>query len=56
MFAEREGAVAAPTAGLHFSEEMLRQLDERGVRRATVTLHVGAGTFQPVRAETLKTT
>ncbi len=50
VYAEREGAVAAPTAGLHFSEALLRQLDERGIRRATVTLHVGAGTFQPVRA------
>jgi S-adenosylmethionine:tRNA ribosyltransferase-isomerase len=51
VYAQREGAVAAPTAGLHFSADMLRQLDERGVRRAEVTLHVGAGTFQPVRAE-----
>ena len=51
VYAEKVGAVAAPTAGLHFSEEMLRQLDEKGVRRVTVTLHVGAGTFQPVRAE-----
>jgi S-adenosylmethionine:tRNA ribosyltransferase-isomerase len=51
VFAEREGAVAAPTAGLHFSEAMLAQIDARGIRRATVTLHVGAGTFQPVRAD-----
>ncbi len=50
VYAEREGAVAAPTAGLHFSEDLLRQLDERGIRRTAVTLHVGAGTFQPVRA------
>lgn len=54
VYAEREGAVAAPTAGLHFSEALLRQLDERGIRRATVTLHVGAGTFQPVRAQRIE--
>ena len=51
VYAEREGAVAAPTAGLHFSEQLLVQLDEQGIRRAAVTLHVGAGTFQPVRAD-----
>jgi S-adenosylmethionine:tRNA ribosyltransferase-isomerase len=45
--------VAAPTAALHFDEALLRSLDERGVRRAAVTLHVGAGTFQPVRVETI---
>lgn len=54
VYAEREGAVAAPTAGLHFSDALLAQLDERGVRRAAVTLHVGAGTFQPVRAERIE--
>jgi len=54
VYADKAGAVAAPTAGLHFSNEMLRQLDENGVRRATVTLHVGAGTFQPVRAERIE--
>jgi S-adenosylmethionine:tRNA ribosyltransferase-isomerase len=54
VYAEKVGAVAAPTAGLHFSEEMLRQLDEKGVRRVTVTLHVGAGTFQPVRADRIE--
>jgi S-adenosylmethionine:tRNA ribosyltransferase-isomerase len=43
--------VAAPTAALHFDETMLAALDTRGVRRAAVTLHVGAGTFQPVRVE-----
>ena len=43
------GAVAAPTAGLHFDEELLETLDKKGVQRAFVTLHVGAGTFQPVR-------
>ena len=54
VYAEREGAVAAPTAGLHFSAEMLRRIDEAGIRRATVTLHVGAGTFQPVRADSIE--
>ncbi len=51
VFARRPGAVAAPTASLHFDEAVLAALDARGVKRAAVTLHVGAGTFQPVRAE-----
>ncbi len=51
VFASVAGAVAAPTAGLHFDEAMLQALRDRGVRIAFVTLHVGAGTFQPVRAE-----
>ena len=51
VFAARPGAVAAPTASLHFDDAMLEALVARGVRRAPVTLHVGAGTFQPVRAE-----
>lgn len=54
VYAEREGAVAAPTAGLHFSEELLAQCDARGIRRAAVTLHVGAGTFQPVKADNIQ--
>lgn len=53
VFAERPGAVAAPTASLHFDDGVLAALDARGVQRAQVTLHVGAGTFQPVRSENL---
>jgi len=51
VFARRQGAVAAPTASLHFDAELLATLDARGVQRAFVTLHVGAGTFQPVRTD-----
>jgi S-adenosylmethionine:tRNA ribosyltransferase-isomerase len=51
VFAREPGAVAAPTAGLHFSEAMLQALSGKGVNTAYVTLHVGAGTFKPVRAE-----
>jgi len=53
VFARRPGAVAAPTAALHFDAALLAALAERGVRQAHVTLHVGAGTFQPVRSENL---
>lgn len=53
LYASREGAVAAPTAGLHFDAAMLQRLAELGVGRAEVTLHVGAGTFQPVRVDDL---
>jgi len=53
VFARKPGAVAAPTAALHFDEGVLASLAERGVGTAHVTLHVGAGTFQPVRVETL---
>lgn len=53
VFAVNPGAVAAPTAALHFDEALLAQLTYRGVARANVTLHVGAGTFQPVRTENL---
>ncbi len=53
VFAREPGAVAAPTAGLHFDDAMLQTLRERGVGHAYVTLHVGAGTFKPVRAENI---
>ena len=51
IFARHEGAVAAPTAALHFTDRLLALLDERGVERETLTLHVGAGTFLPVKAD-----
>lgn len=51
VFAKNPGAVAAPTAALHFDDTVLAALDARGVQRASVTLHVGAGTFQPVKTE-----
>lgn len=53
VYAKQAGAVAAPTAGLHFNQDLLDHLDEKGVRKTFVTLHVGSGTFQPVRAEDL---
>ena len=52
VYAERDGAIAAPTAGLHFTDELLDALASKGVRTAAVTLHVGPGTFLPVKAET----
>lgn len=54
LFAQQPGAVAAPTAGLHFDEMLLQRLQQRGIHTAFVTLHVGAGTFQPVRTERLE--
>ncbi|MGY0217181.1 tRNA preQ1(34) S-adenosylmethionine ribosyltransferase-isomerase QueA [Endozoicomonadaceae bacterium StTr2] len=54
VFAERKGAVAAPTAGLHFDDELLQALEDKGVRKTFVTLHVGAGTFQPVRVDRIE--
>ncbi len=53
IFAAREGAVAAPTAGLHFTQDLLAAIAERGVARVTITLHVGAGTFLPLRGADL---
>ncbi|KVH43832.1 tRNA preQ1(34) S-adenosylmethionine ribosyltransferase-isomerase QueA [Burkholderia diffusa] len=53
VYAANPGAVAAPTAGLHFDQPLLEKLDAMGVERATLTLHVGAGTFQPVRVENI---
>jgi len=54
IYARRPGAVAAPTAGLHFDEQVMQQIAARGVETAFVTLHVGAGTFQPVRVDRLE--
>jgi S-adenosylmethionine:tRNA ribosyltransferase-isomerase len=51
MFARKEGAVAAPTAALHFTERLLAAIEERGIKCETLTLHVGAGTFLPVKAD-----
>lgn len=51
IYARHDGAVAAPTAGLHFTPDLMSALDEHGVKRAQVTLHVGAGTFLPVKAD-----
>ncbi|MCU7844601.1 MAG: tRNA preQ1(34) S-adenosylmethionine ribosyltransferase-isomerase QueA [Candidatus Thiodiazotropha sp. (ex Monitilora ramsayi)] len=53
VYAEQLGAIAAPTAGLHFDEDLLQQISSQGIDQAFVTLHVGAGTFQPVRSENL---
>jgi S-adenosylmethionine:tRNA ribosyltransferase-isomerase len=54
VFARRPGAIAAPTAGLHFSEELLRGITAAGIETATVTLHVGIGTFKPVAVERIE--
>ncbi|MGP4842579.1 tRNA preQ1(34) S-adenosylmethionine ribosyltransferase-isomerase QueA [Marinobacter sp. 1Y8] len=54
VYAREAGAVAAPTAGLHFDETLMAELAERGVEQAFVTLHVGAGTFQPVRVDDIR--
>ncbi len=54
VYARHEGSVAAPTAGLHFTPQLLQQLQEKGVQHQFVTLHVGAGTFQPVKSERMQ--
>lgn len=54
IYAKERGSVAAPTAGFHFTESLLQQLKEKGVRIAYVTLHVGLGTFRPIKTETLE--
>lgn len=54
IYGEKKGAVAAPTAGLHFDEALFAALDAKGVEKAFVTLHVGAGTFQPVRVDKIE--
>ena len=53
VYAQKEGAVASPTAGLHFTEGLLKELESKGVRIGYVTLHVGYGTFKPVKAENI---
>lgn len=53
VYAKHEGSAAAPTAGLHFTEELLRQIEDKGVKIARVTLHVGLGTFRPVKVENI---
>ena len=53
VFAEKEGAVAAPTAGLHFTQEILKKLEEKGTQHCFVTLNVGLGTFKPVKCENI---
>ena len=54
VYAKNDGAVAAPTAGLHFDDELLSSLEEQGIHHTFVTLHVGAGTFQPVKVEDIE--
>lgn len=51
VYAKYEGSAAAPTAGLHFTKELLNEIKEKGVEIANVTLHVGLGTFRPVKVE-----
>ncbi len=54
VYSKIEGSVAAPTAGLHFTERVLQQLDKRGIERDEITLHVGAGTFRPVKSKEME--
>src|SRR6202167_3879507 len=53
VYAKHEGAVAAPTAGMHFSKELLKRVELKGIELAHVTLHVGLGTFRPIEVEDL---
>ena len=55
VYAASEGAIAAPTAGLHFTQELLAELKSKGIEIATLTLHVGPGTFQPVKVDNIRT-
>ena len=55
VYAAQEGAIAAPTAGLHFTQELLEKLNRKGIQNAKLTLHVGIGTFQPVKVDNIKT-
>jgi S-adenosylmethionine:tRNA ribosyltransferase-isomerase len=55
IYAQKQGAIAAPTAGLHFTDELLQRLQAKGIERAFVTLHVGVGTFRPVEVEDITT-
>lgn len=54
VYAKQKGSVAAPTAGLHFTEDVFANLDKKGIKRLELTLHVGAGTFRPVKSETIE--
>ena len=51
VYSKIKGSVAAPTAGLHFTEDVLKAIDDKGIEREELTLHVGAGTFKPVKSE-----
>ncbi len=53
VYSEKKGAVAAPTAGLHFTQEVLQHLEDHGIKQEFLTLHVGAGTFQPIKVENI---
>ncbi len=54
VYSKKLGSAAAPTAGLHFTEEMLREIEKKGVKLAYITLHIGIGTFRPVKAENIE--
>lgn len=54
VFAKREGSIAAPTAGLHFTQEIVKDIEQRGIRITEITLHIGPGTFKPIRAENIE--